>query len=389
MESNLIVMKFGGTSVKNQEHISLVSRKIRYEILRGNKVVAVVSAQGDTTDRLLEASKKINNKPNFRELDVLLSAGEQISMALLAITLESLGVKAISLTGWQAGIKTCNCHCNAKIVNVFTERIEKELKNNDVVVVAGFQGINENEDITTMGRGGSDTSAVALASALKAKECRIYTDVDGVYTADPRIVIDAQKIKEISYDNMIKLADMGAKVLNKRSVRLAKKYGVEISVLTSMRESNKNTGTRVREIDFKDDPLVSAAIKEGVFILKINEKDFSSVLEKIYDNKIEILDIFFVDKKSLILMDSDKMKIIEEILNGLEYEIEKKLSKISIICTNQDNIFHNFAKIKESLKNVNIKYAYVSEYISIISDQSVGRDILRLVSSDLFKSNFN
>ena len=352
MRYDLIVMKFGGTSVENQERLLSVAKIIKKEVSLGKKVIAVVSAQGDTTDNLLALSKKITNTPNLRELDVLLSTGEQISIALLAMTLESIGVKAVSLTGWQAGIKTCSNYSNARILDIFTDRIENELKNHDAIIVAGFQGINENDDITTMGRGGSDTTAVAIAAAINAKECLIYTDVDGVYTADPRIVKNAKKIKEVSYDYMIKMADMGAQVLNKRSVRLAKKYGVEISVLSSIL---KNQGTKVREVE------------KDLFLLKFKSKDFDFVSEKIKKNKINVSDIFFKGPFCSILLNQTYLKQIQELfVDFKDYETELNLSKISLICTNQDIIFDIFSKVKKASENIPIKYANVCEYISII-----------------------
>ena len=364
MRYDLIVMKFGGTSVENQERLLSVAKIIKKEVSLGKKVIAVVSAQGDTTDNLLALSKKITNTPNLRELDVLLSTGEQISIALLAMTLESIGVKAISLTGWQAGIKTCSNYSNARILDIFTDRIENELKNHDAIIVAGFQGINENDDITTMGRGGSDTTAVAIAAAINAKECLIYTDVDGVYTADPRIVKNAKKIKEVSYDYMIKMADMGAQVLNKRSVRLAKKYGVEISVLSSIL---KNQGTKVREVDLNAKPVTSLTVEKDLFLLKFKSKDFDFVSEKIKKNKINVSDIFFKGPFCSMLLNQTYLKQIQELfVDFKDYETELNLSKISIICTNQDIIFDIFSKVKKASENIPIKYANVCEYISII-----------------------
>lgn len=364
MRYDLIVMKFGGTSVENQERLLSVAKIIKKEVSLGKKVIAVVSAQGDTTDNLLALSKKITNTPNLRELDVLLSTGEQVSIALLAMTLESIGIKAVSLTGWQAGIKTCSNYSNAKILDIFTDRIENELKNHDATIIAGFQGINENDDITTMGRGGSDTTAVAIAAAMNAKECLIYTDVDGVYTADPRIVKNAKKIKEVSYDYMIKMADMGAQVLNKRSVRLAKKYGVEISVLSSIL---KNQGTKVREVDLNSKPVTSLTVEKDLFLLKFKSKDFDFVSEKIKKNKINVLDIFFKESFYSILLNQTYLEKIKELfVDFKDYEIELNLSKISVICSNQDIIFDIFSKIKKASENTPIKYANVCEYISII-----------------------
>ena len=378
MESKLIVMKFGGSSVSNKERIFSVSKKIKEKVMEGNKIVVVVSAQGDTTDNLLELSKEINENPNLRELDVLLSAGEQISISLLSMALGSIGVKSISLTGWQAGIQTCNCYGNSKIVNIFTDRIEKELQSNDVIVVAGFQGININEDITTMGRGGSDTSAVALAAALKTKKCKIYTDVDGVYTADPRIVKKSKKIDEISYDEMINLADNGAQVLHNRSVRLAKKYGIEISVLSSMKNSDE--GTKVKELDFSANPISSVAIDENLFALNLNSKCFNFAIDKIRNEKISIADIFFSVDYSLLLLNMSNIEAILRILpENCDYKIDTNVSKITVIPSNYDNMLENFSQFKDIIDYSKIKYIYVCKNICFVLDKTFGREFLNKI----------
>ena len=373
MKSKLTVMKFGGTSLENKERVFSVAEKIKNE---KNKVVVIVSAQGDTTDDLLNLANEINNSPNLRELDVLVSAGEQISMALLCMALEKLGVNSISLTGWQAGIQTCNCYGNAKIINIFTNRILKELESHDVIVIAGFQGINKNEDITTMGRGGSDTSAIAISAALNAKECKIYTDVNGVFTADPRIVSNAELIDKISYDDMINLADNGAKVLNKRSVRLAKKYGIEISVLSSM--SNDEIGTSVKEVDFSANQISSVAITENLFILKIDPSNFDYISKIIQVNKIPVFDVVFSEIECVFFIDMGQIDILSKNVKECEAKIDPNVSKITIISNNQDNIFNNFCDIK-LLLGEKIKYSHVCECISIVVDESIGRESLDLI----------
>lgn len=240
----LIVQKFGGSSVKNAERIFHVADIITKAYSKGNNVVVVVSAQGDTTDELIEKAAEINPTPSKREMDVLLSTGEQISISLLAMAIESLGYPVVSLTGWQAGFLTDSKHGNAHIRRINTERLHKELDKRNIVIVAGFQGVNRYDDITTLGRGGSDTSAVALAASLKADLCQIYTDVDGVYTADPRKVKSAVKLEEISYDEMLELATLGAQVLHNRSVEMAKKYNVRLEVISSYEDK---PGTQVKE----------------------------------------------------------------------------------------------------------------------------------------------
>ncbi len=241
----IVVQKFGGTSVKNTERLFNVARIVGETFDKGNKVVVVVSAQGDTTDDLIAKAGEITDAPSKREMDMLLSTGEQISISLLSMALTKLGYAAVSLTGWQAGFSTNSNYGDARIRRINTERVEKELEQNNIVIVAGFQGTNRYDDITTLGRGGSDTSAVALAAALRADICQIFTDVDGVYTADPRVVKDAVKLNEISFDEMLELASLGAQVLHNRSVEMAKKYNVNLEVLSSL--ENK-PGTKVKEV---------------------------------------------------------------------------------------------------------------------------------------------
>ena len=244
----LIVQKFGGSSVKDRDHIFNVARIVADTHNAGNDVVVVVSAQGDTTDDLIAKAAEITHDPSGREMDMLLCAGEQISVSLLCMALHELGCKAISLLGWQAGFRTDSSHQKARIRKLNTERLEAELAKNQVVVVAGFQGICKADDLTTLGRGGSATSAVAIAVFKDAAPSQIYTDVEGVYTADPRIVKNAVKLPEITFDEMLELATLGAQVLNNRSVELAKKYNVKLEVLSSL---NPVPGTIVKEVSKK------------------------------------------------------------------------------------------------------------------------------------------
>lgn len=239
----LIVKKFGGTSVANKERIFNVAKRCLDDYNKGNDVVVVLSAMGKHTDELIAQAKAINPNPSEREMDMLLSIGEQMSVAFMAMALEAMGIPAVSLNAFQAKIHTTNVHGNAKITNIETDRIMDELKQRKIVIVTGFQGITENNDITTLGRGGSDTTAVALAAALNADACEIYTDVDGVYTADPRKVPTARKLAEISYDDMLQMALNGAEVLHSRCVELAKKCNIPLVVRSSM---NHTEGTLVR-----------------------------------------------------------------------------------------------------------------------------------------------
>lgn len=256
----LVVQKYGGTSVKDAERVMNVAKRITKTYSEGNNVIVVVSAQGDTTDDLIAKAAEINDKPSKREMDVLLSTGEQITISLLAMAIEKLGFPVISMTGWQAGFKTDSKYGMARIHRIDTERIKNELDKKRIVIVAGFQGINKYDDITTLGRGGSDTSAVALAAALHADVCEIYTDVDGVYTADPRFVEHAYKLTDISYDEMLELASLGANVLHNRSVELAKKYGVKLAVKSSL---NNNEGTFVKEVNKVEKMLVRGVARDN------------------------------------------------------------------------------------------------------------------------------
>ena len=242
---SLIVQKFGGSSVKDAERIRNVAGIIAETYLQGNDVIVVLSAQGDTTDDLIAKAEEINPRASKREMDMLLATGEQISVALCAMALESMGLPCVSLNAWQVGILSTNVHSDARIKKIEQERIQKELDQHRIVIVTGFQGVDRSGDITTLGRGGSDTSAVALAAAFRADLCQIYTDVDGVYTTDPRIVPNALKLEEITYDEMLELASQGAQVLHNRSVELAKKFKVNLEVVSSL---ERKPGTKVKEV---------------------------------------------------------------------------------------------------------------------------------------------
>ena len=269
----LIVQKYGGSSVANAERVFNVAKRIMRTRMEGNDVVVVLSAQGKTTDGLIAKAKEINAKPSRREMDMLLSTGEQQSVALMAMAISAIGGRAVSLNAAQVGIETTNTYSNARIRHVNTERIENELDEGSIVLVTGFQGVNAIGDTTTLGRGGSDTSAVALAAALNADMCEIYTDVEGVYTADPRVVPDAVKLDEISYDEMLELASLGAKVLHSRSVEVAKKYNVKLVVRSSMSEAE---GTEVKEDVKMERMLVSGVAADKkvsrISIMGINDE---------------------------------------------------------------------------------------------------------------------
>ena len=278
----LIVKKFGGTSVANKERIYNVARRCIEDYKKGNDIVVVLSAMGDTTDDLLTLANDINPNANKRELDMLLTTGEQVSVSLMAMAMQAMGVPAVSLNAFQVGMNCTSRYGNARFKRIDTDRINHELDSGKIVIVTGFQGINKYDDYATLGRGGSDTTAVALAAVLHADLCEIYTDVDGVYTADPRIVKEARKLPEITYDEMLELATAGAKVLHNRSVEMAKKYSVPVVVRSSLNESE---GTVVKEVVKMEKMLITgvAADKNTARISVIGVEDRPGIAFKIFN----------------------------------------------------------------------------------------------------------
>jgi aspartate kinase len=283
MGKKLIVQKFGGSSVANVERIQNVAKRVSEYKKKGHNIVVVVSALGDTTDELIGLADKINSNPSEREMDMLLSTGEQISVALLAMAIHKLGFEAISFTGTQVGIITDSAHTRARIIKINTERIKQALDAGNIVIVAGFQGVNMNQDITTLGRGGSDLTAVALAKELKADECEIYTDVKGIYTTDPRIEPKAKKIKAITYDEMLEMASLGAQVMQARSIEVAKKFNVPIHVRSSI---ENDPGTMIiKEVKDMEEVVVSAVtLNKGESKITIcNVPDRPGIAAKIFN----------------------------------------------------------------------------------------------------------
>ena len=261
---SLIVQKFGGSSVRDYAHLLRMARIVKSRVDEGDDVVVVLSAQGDTTDGLLQKAKEISERPSPRELDMLLSAGEQMSAALGAMTLRSIGVEAVSLCAWQIPIETDGTHGNAEIELIDTARIRKELAEGHVVVAAGFQGVDERGDITTLGRGGSDTTAVAAAAALRADECRIYTDVEGVFTADPRLIPEARRLSAVDSEEMLRLASLGSQVLHERSAALALRFAVPLTVLSSLVPA---PGTVIRPLPLpEDEGRLTAVTRSGALV---------------------------------------------------------------------------------------------------------------------------
>ncbi len=380
----LIVQKFGGTSVANRDRLFNVARIVATTRAEGNDVVVVVSAQGDTTDDLIEKANEITHTPSKREMDMLLSTGEQITIALLAMALDTMGVAAISLTGWQAGFHTSTTHTKARIRDLDTERIENELSKNRVVIVAGFQGINRNEDITTLGRGGSDTSAVAIAAALRADLCQIYTDVDGVYTADPRLVPHARKLDVISFDEMLELASQGAQVLNNRSVELAKKYAVNLEVRSSLANV---PGTKVKEVVPMEGMLIKGVAKDAdiatVSVFSVPDKPgmsfklFSLLAQKKINVDIILQSSGRGDCRDIIflvpLADADAaLSTLEEYMptiGGGQIVVDKDVAKVSVVGAGIQSHSGVAAKLFETLyeENINIRMISTSEIrISVI-----------------------
>ena len=342
----LIVQKFGGSSVADANRVRNVANRVVETANAGNKVVVVVSAQGDTTDDLIEKAMEINPNASKREMDMLLSSGEQISIALLAMAIQKIGHPVVSLTGWQAGFRSNAAHSNARISRIDTERIETELDRGNIAVVAGFQGINKYDDITTLGRGGSDTSAVAIAAALHADKCEIYTDVDGVYTADPRIVKDAKKLSEIAYDEMLELASLGANVLHNRSVEMAKKYNVPLEVKSSF---EKVDGTVVKEVTSMEKMLIRGVTRDNdvarIAVIGVENtpgiafRIFSALAKENINVDMILQSVGRNGKKDIAFTvtkahKDETLKVIDglkDILNYEEVNCRDDLSKVSIV----------------------------------------------------------
>lgn len=398
----LIVQKFGGSSVANAERLRNVAGIITDTYKAGNDVVVVVSAQGDTTDELIEKAREINKSPSKREMDVLLSVGEQISIALLAMTIEAMGCPVISLTGWQIGLKTNSDYGNARISNISADRLQNELAKKNIVIVAGFQGINRYDDITTLGRGGSDTSAVALATALHADVCKIYTDVDGVYTADPRKIPTAKKLQEISFDEMLELASLGAQVLHNRSVEMAKKYNIELEVLSSL---ERTPGTKVKEVVKMEKLLVrGVAVDNDVCKIAVvgvaNKPGVAFKLFSLLSGKKINVDIILQsvgrgDSKDIsFTVHHDQLDAALETLNenrdllGCSDIVTKDhLSKVSIVGAGMQSNPGVAAKMFEALSdaNVNIDMISTSEIkISVIIDVDDSEKAARVVHDAFF-----
>ena len=396
---SLIVQKFGGSSVANAERVMNVARIITDTYRQGHSVVAVVSAQGDTTDDLIEKANEINPKASRREMDMLLTAGEQISVALLAMAIEKLGYPVVSLLGWQAGFKTNSRHGSARINRVETDRLKNELDHRNIVIVAGFQGVNRFGDMTTLGRGGSDTSAVAIAAVLAADQCQIFTDVDGVYTADPRKIPDAKKLDCISYDEMLELATLGAQVLNNRSVEMAKKYGVKVEVRSSLTNA---PGTIVKEASRMEKMLISGVAKDSdvarISVIGVPDipgtafKLFSRLAAKNINVDIILQSIGREGTKDITF--TVPAPSLEETLDILDREFDhpnciydKNVAKVSVVGAGMETHPGVASKMFEALygAQINIQMIATSEIkISVLIDREDADRAVRAIHSAFF-----
>jgi len=376
MNMPIIVQKFGGTSVGSVTKIKNVARRVMEEVERGNDVVVVVSAMGKTTDELVTMAKEITDNPSKREMDMLLSTGEQVTISLLTMALLEQGQQTISFTGWQAGIQTEAVHGNARILQIDTKRMEAELQAGKVVVVAGFQGIDEEGNITTLGRGGSDTTAVALAAALKAQRCDIYTDVTGVFTTDPRYIKEARKLLSISYDEMLELANLGAGVLHPRAVEFAKNYHIPLEVRSSM---EKESGTIIEEDATMEENLIVRGIafedkitRVTVFGLPRTLSTLSTIFTTLAKHHINV-DIIIqtmTSEETTNLSFSIKSEVLQEALQVLEsnkpnleferIETEDGLAKVSIVGSGMVSNPGVAAEMFEVMANTGIQVKMVS-----------------------------
>ncbi len=390
----LIVQKFGGSSVADAAKINRVAGIIADTYADDNDVVVVLSAQGDTTDDLIEKALEINPKPSKRELDMLLTTGEQISISLCAMALEKMGLPVISLTGWQIGMKTNSDYGNARIKSINAERIRRELDKRHIVIVAGFQGINKYDDVTTLGRGGSDTTAVAIAVELGADLCQIYTDVEGVYTADPRIVPNARKLDEITYDDMIELASLGAQVLHNRSVLMAKRYNMNLEVLSSY---VRKPGTIVKEVTKMEKLKISGVAKDSNIarialigledepgkafklfrVLERNDINVDIILQSIGRDNTK--DISFTVAKTDLERACEALEAKRSEVGFDHINVDDNVAKVSIVGAGMLHTPGIAAKMFEALFNAKINIHMISSSETKLSVLISGDDATRAV----------
>ena len=400
----LIVQKFGGSSVADAERIFRVAKIITDTYQAGNQVCVVLSAQGDTTDDLIEKAQEINPDASRREMDMLLACGEQMSIALMAIAIEKLGFPVVSLCGWQVGMNTDTNHSGARIKKVECDRVRDELDQKRIVLVAGFQGVDRHGDVTTLGRGGSDTTAVALAVALGADLCQIYTDVDGVYTCDPRVAPEAHKLDEITYDEMLELASMGAQVLHNRSVELAKSYNVRLEVLSSF---TGNPGTIVKEAAKKVEKTYITGIAQDKKIARfalVGLEDVPGVAYKLFSvlakgkinvdmiiqslGRDEMKDIVFTVAEKDVMDCAKLLDANKDTLNFDHMDINTGVAKVSIVGAGMLENVGIAAKMFEALyqQHINIHMISTSEVkISVLIDKDDSDRAVRVLHNQFFQ----
>jgi len=385
MEDNMetVVLKFGGSSVADNEKLKTVAHKIIEIKQKIKNVVVVVSAQGKTTDRLIKEAQELSEVPEEREMDMFLSTGEQITAAKMSILLNKMGHPAKALTGWQAGIQTSNIHQNAKIEAIYPQKIEEELNQGKIVIVAGFQGIDESQDITTLGRGGSDTTAVALQAAIGAEECYIYSDVDGIYSADPNIIKAAKKLNDISYDEMQELSDAGAKVLHNRCIQIGKKFDCNIFAKSTFSEDQ---GTKIcKKIENTE---IKGIVKNDKLILIKVKNDKNNIYTELLKNNIFIENYKINDEAQFRIKESEKnkvMKILESKFANYEID-EENITKLTVVgfSITQDNLVLN--KIMEILEKnlVKIKEINLTQSKIEIIAESIDNNTMEVLHKELF-----
>lgn len=388
-----IVLKFGGSSTADNTKLNIVANKIIDFYNKKNKVIVVVSAQGKTTDNLIKEAKELSHEPDKREMDVLLSTGEQMSISKLAILLKQLGYNAVSLTGWQAGIYTSNINEEAKIEYINTERIKQELDNGNIVIIAGFQGINDKKDITTLGRGGSDTTAVAVAAAIKADHCYIFSDVDGVYSTDPNKITDAKKIETLSYDEMLDLSNEGAKVLHNRCVEIAQKFNVLIETGSTF---NNNVGTQINN-KIEESTVKSIVKNDNIFLITLKYENYNAdMLNKLYftllnngiiptnmiNNSINSFNVSFTIK-------STDLGKFQELLENELKDFTSSFTNISRISLVGYGIVNNENIIKKTLEILNINSVDIFSMqleeckLSIMTKEKISNKLLEQLHHEL------
>ncbi len=405
MNNRIVVQKYGGTSVRDADRIKNVAGRIIETVKEGNSVVAVVSAPGDTTDRLMEMAYSITPQPDERELDVLLSTGEQQGISLVAMAIKQAGFTAVSLTGAQVGIITDNAHSRARIKSINTEKLKKALEKHNVAIVAGFQGVSMEENITTLGRGGSDLSAVALASVLKADVCEIYTDVDGVYSTDPSVVPQARKIDEITYDEMLEMASAGAGIMQSRSMEVAKKNNIKLHIRSSLKEDNFRRGTIVMEetkdleqvvvrgvtldtdqvkmtiVDVPDEPGVAAKIFGSLAEGNINV----DMIVQTSPHEKGVNDISFTVDKSRLKDAADMLEKVREEIGAGRILTDESVAKVSIIGVGMRSHAGVAARMFEVLakNSINIEMISTSEIkISCVVEETEGEKAVKALHNE-------